>query len=262
MADLILPILIGWALGYMVNYLSDTLPVTRRLSQPTCANCKNAVGLADFMLGRSCRHCGRSRFIRVWSVLILLSAMSGYIWLNPPHNLGYLLGLALITYFAVVFVIDMENRQILHSTSLVGAGLALIAGSLAHGIANSFIGGVAGFLIMLILYYFGELFARYRTRRMEASGAAADDEEVLGGGDVILAGVLGLALGWPLIWFGILLGILLGGVYGILLVLAMVVTRNIKGRALSIFMPYGPFFIVSATFIIFLPGLIRNMLPG
>ena len=214
------------------------------------------------MLGYSCRHCGRPRFIRVWSVLLALTAMSVYIWLNPPHNLGYLLGMALITYFAVVFVIDMENRLILHPTSLVGAGLALIAGWLVHGIARSVFGGIAGFLFMLILYYFGILFARYRTRRMQASGSTPDDEEVLGAGDVILAGILGLALGWPLIWFGILLGILLGGVYGIFLVLAMVLTRNIKGRALQIFMPYGPFFILSAVFIIFLPHFIRYMLPG
>jgi prepilin signal peptidase PulO-like enzyme (type II secretory pathway) len=262
MADLIFPILVGWALGYMVNYLSDTLPVTRRLGQPTCPNCSHEIGLTDFLLGHRCRQCGRPRLLRVWSVLLGLAAMSGYLWLNPPHNLGFLLGMALITYFAVVFVIDMEHRLILHPTSLVGAGLAFIAGWLAHGIARSVLGGVAGFVFMVILYYFGVLFAKYRANRMRASGSAPDDEEVLGAGDVILAGILGLALGWPLIWFGILLGILLGGVYGIMLVLAMALTKNIKGRALSIFMPYGPFFILSATFIIFFPRHIQNMLPG
>ncbi len=41
---------------------------------------------------------------------------------------------------------------------------------------------------------------------MQAAGQDADNEEALGFGDVILAGVLGLILGWPFIWFGLLLG--------------------------------------------------------
>src|SRR5688572_30980241 len=47
---------------------------------------------------------------------------------------------------------------------------------------------------------FRSLVARYRARRMQAAGQADDEEEALGGGDVYLAGVLGLMLGWPFIW--------------------------------------------------------------
>ena len=76
---------------------------------------------------------------------------------------------------------------------------------------------------------------------MQAAGGNPDNEEALGFGDVILAGVLGLILGWPFIWFGLLLGILLGGVFGVILVLYLMLSKRYKREALMVFMPYGPF---------------------
>ncbi len=52
---------------------------------------------------------------------------------------------------------------------------------------------------MFLLYQFGTLVARFRARKMQAAGQADDEEEALGGGDVYLAGVLGLMLGWHFI---------------------------------------------------------------
>ena len=190
-----------------------------------------------------------------------MAAGNAFLWSNPPAKLGFAFSAVLLTYFATVFVIDMEHRLILHVTSIAGAALGLAAGWLSWGIVPALLGGLAGFVIMLAFYYLGVLFSRWRARRLKAAGQFADDEEALGAGDVILGGILGLALGWPLIWFGLFLGILLGGAYAILLVVYMFVTRQIKGRALMIFMPYGPFFILSAFFIIFLPHLVLNVVP-
>ena len=125
--------------------------------------------------------------------------------------MGYALGMLLLTYFVVVVVIDVEHRLILHPTSIVGALIALGIGLWLQGIRPTLLGGLGGFGIMLLLYYLGVLFSKYRARRMRAAGMETDTEEALGWGDVILAGILGLVLGWPIIWFGLLLGILLGG---------------------------------------------------
>ena len=38
---LLLPVFLGLLGGYIVNYISDVLPMTRRFSQPTCPNCGN-----------------------------------------------------------------------------------------------------------------------------------------------------------------------------------------------------------------------------
>jgi len=261
MTALFIPILSGWALGYIVNYLADVLPETRRLSRPACPNCGNAFLPVDYLLGRRCRTCGKPRSKRMWSALFILTGISVYIWSNPPHNLGYAVGLFLLAYFATVFIIDMEHRLILHPTSLVGAVFTFGAGWLAHDLIPTVLGGLAGLILMSSLYYFGRLFTRIRNRKLEASGLPMDDEEALGAGDVILAGILGLVLGWPLIWFGILLGILLGGVYGLLLVSFLYITRKNTGTAWMVFMPYGPFFILSTFFIIFLPNFVLYVVP-
>lgn len=191
-----------------------------------------------------------------------MPAVSINTWMNPPSKIEYLLGIILLTYFGTVFVIDMEQRLILHPTSIFGVVLGLIVGTVSHGVKATLLGGLGGLLIMLGFYYFGVLFARIRTKRMLALGQETDDEEALGAGDVILAAILGLMLGWPLIWFGLLLGILLGGFFSLMLILWLVVTRKYGKNALMLFIPYGPYFIMSAFLIIFFSKFVQMMLPG
>ncbi len=52
-----------------------------------------------------------------------------------------------------------------------------------------------GFGVMCLVYQLGAVMARYRARKMQAAGQADDEEEAFGGGDVYLAGVIGLMLG-------------------------------------------------------------------
>lgn len=257
---ILLPIVIGWLGGWAVNYLADVLPLTRRLSRPVCAQCNHEYPVGTYLTFRKCPHCGHRRGLRPWILQALMLVVSLYIWIKP-QRMGYALGMLLLTYFAVVIVIDIEHRLILHPTSVIGALLGLGIGSWIHGPIPTLLGGLAGFTIMLVLYLFGVLFSKLRARRLRASGLEADDEEALGAGDVILAGVLGLILGWPLIWFGLLLGILLGGAIGVILILVLITTRRYGKQAFMVFMPYGPFFIVSTFFILFLPNWIVNMVP-
>ena len=183
---LIVPILLGCIAGYLVNYLADVLPFTRRLSQPACLQCDAPFTWKDYLIFRPCKN-GHSHKVRLWIVLITILSASVYTWINPP-KIEYLLGMILITYFGVVFVIDMEHRLILHPTSIFGSLLGLIVGTISHGIKDTLLGGLGGFLIMLAFYYFGVLFTRIRTKRMLAMGQEVDDEEALGAGDVILDG--------------------------------------------------------------------------
>lgn len=258
---IIVPILLGCIAGCVVNYLADVLPVTRRFSQPTCPQCDAIFSWRDYFSLRPCQN-GHFRKARLWIVLVVMTAVSINTWMNPPSKIEYLLGIILLTYFGTVFVIDMEQRLILHPTSIFGVVLGLIVGTVSHGVKATLLGGLGGLLIMLGFYYFGVLFARIRTKRMLALGQEADDEEALGAGDVILATILGLMLGWPLIWFGLLLGILLGGFFSLMLILWLVVTRKYGKNALMLFIPYGPYFIMSAFLIIFFSKFVQMMLPG
>jgi prepilin signal peptidase PulO-like enzyme (type II secretory pathway) len=161
----------------------------------------------------------------------------------------------------MVFVIDFEHRLILHPTSIFGTLFGFGLGIwINNGIVPALIGGALGLAIMLVFYFLGFLFSRFRARQMQAAGQEADTEEALGFGDVILAGVLGLILG-PLIWFGLLLGILLGGLVGAVMVLYLMIAKKYKTEAMMVFMPYGPFFIISAVFLLFLPSLIAPIVP-
>jgi leader peptidase (prepilin peptidase)/N-methyltransferase len=267
---ILLPLLAGLIAGWLVNYLADVLPVTRSFSQPGCLHCKSTFPLGKYLSLAPCPSCGRGRGLRAWIVQILGLVASLWLWFLPPNrfsstiqisSLAYLTGLFLLTYFGVVFVIDLEHRLILHPVSIFGAFLGLGIGWLFHGLGPTLLGGLGGFGIMLFFYLVGTVFARIRSRRMRAAGQETDDEEALGAGDVILASVLGLVLGWPLIWFGLLLGILLGGLITIPMLVIMLVARRYKQDAWMVFIPYGPFFLISATLILYFPNLLSALVP-
>jgi len=257
----IVPFLIGWLAGLLINYLADVLPITRNFSQPVCLRCGAQLTWRDYLLFRSCPN-GHYRGARLWIFQATTVAGSIYTWMSPPGKLGYFIGMIVLVYFGVVIAIDIEHRLILHPTSIFGAILGLITGSISHGIPATLWGGLGGFLIMLACYYLGVWFSRIRSKRMSAAGQEADEEEALGAGDVILSTVLGFMLGWPLIWFGLLLGIILGGIFSMLLVLWLVVTRKYQQNLMMVFIPYGPYLVSGALLIIFFPKFVQFFLPG
>ena len=255
-----LPIILGWLAASLVNYLSDVLPATRKLTTPTCPQCAAKSAWTDYLLLKGCSACGKARGWRTWLMQVFGVGLSLYIWFSPPKELGYWLGLILLIYLAVVLIIDLEHRLILHPVSIFGAVLALGLGILQRGLVATLIGGAFGFGIMYAFYGLGVLFTRMRARRMQAQGIEADDEVALGFGDVNLAGVLGLLLGWPIIWFGLLLGILGGGLISILLVISVLIRQRYQENVMMIFIPYGPYFILSAFILLYLPHWIKAIL--
>ncbi len=257
-----LPLSFGWFAALLVNHFSDVLPATRQLSSPVCTHCATKFTWADYLFLKSCSACNRHRGLRTWLVQFFGIIASLYIWYSPPRILGYWLGLILLIYLATILIIDLEHRLILHPTSIFGAILGLGFGTLLHGFVPTLIGGVAGYGIMFALYGFGVLFSRLRTKRMVADGVAPDDEDALGFGDVNLAGILGLLLGWPAIWFGLLLGILGGGAISLIIVLIMLIRNRYKEDAMMVFIPYGPYFILSTFILLYLPHWITVLLPA
>lgn len=257
---IIVPLVLGWLAGLFINYSADVLPTTRRFSRPACRECGTPFSWTDYLLLRACRSCGERRSLRTWLVQVLAAASFVYFWMVPSKTLGIPLGMIVLVYFGIIIVIDLEHRLILHPTSLFGAVLGFIVGTYIHsridgflpGMGKSLLGGLFGFGVMYLLYWMGTLVARVRARRMQAAGQADDEEEALGGGDVYLAGVLGLMLGWPFIWNALLLGVLLGGLISIVFLLTLFLRRRYSSEALMTFIPYGPYFILSAFYFLFL----------
>lgn len=256
--SIIIPIIVGGIAGAIINYISDALPKIRQIDSPIVLDENIFTNIRKYLFFQNFTDHAKKN--RVWLTQIIILGLSVYTWIEPP-KLGYALGMLLMIYLAIVFVIDMEHRLILHPTSIVGSILTLILGTVAHGFVPTLLGGLAGFVILLLFYLFGVLFAKMRAKRMVAQGQEPDDEEALGAGDVILATILGFLVGWPLIWFCILMSILLGGIISFLLIVWLIVSGKYNKNALMMFIPYGPYFIVSASLLIYFPSFVQLFLP-
>jgi leader peptidase (prepilin peptidase)/N-methyltransferase len=250
----LIALLAGWIAGVFINYSSDVLPVTRRLGKASCPKCNSDLKWQNYLLFKNCSNCHSPPRVRTYIVAITVIIASIFIWYYPPSHLNYILGLLVLIYFGIVGVIDIEHRLVLHPVSIVGAILGLVVGTVAHGITTTLIGGLAGLGIMGFFYLVGVLFARYRAKKLGRD----DEEEALGFGDVILAGVLGLMLGWPFIWFGLLLGILAGGMISLVIIAFLLVTK--KYQTMSFFIAYGPYLILGAALVMFFAVPVRNLI--
>jgi leader peptidase (prepilin peptidase) / N-methyltransferase len=245
--DLLIAIILGLMAGWLVNYLSDVLPIQRSLSRPVCVHCGASLRWQDYFLLRACHECQKPRSWRTYIVLAAGPIISAILWVNPPVQLNYWISLLIIIYFGLVLVIDLEHRLILHIVSIVGAVIGLAAGMISHGLLNTLAGGLAGLLIMLSFYLFGMLFARYRARKLGVD----DGEEALGFGDVILSAVIGLLLGWPQIVTALLIGILAGGLISLLIIVILVAAR--RYQSMNVFTAYAPYLVLGAALVLFFP---------
>jgi leader peptidase (prepilin peptidase)/N-methyltransferase len=249
---LILALILGWLTGWLVNYFADVMPVARKLYRPVCLACKTKYKWSDYLFFRNCQNCRRKRGFRAPIVQVVMTGASLLIWLFPNLALPYPLALILISYLAVVFVIDLEHRVILHPVSLTGVFLGLITGivlrgkySLWHGISSSILGGVVGFGVMLLFYLAGEWYVKYMSKKRGLS----PDEVALGFGDVNLSGILGMVLGWPGIVSGLLIGIIAAGGISLVIILVMLLTKKYKA---FLAIPYAPFLILGTIYLLYL----------
>jgi hypothetical protein len=247
----VIPLILGWLSGWLVNYLADVLPSTRKLSIPACPTCQTKFKLSDYLLLRNCTNCGKRRSLRTFVIQGLMVVANVWIWIFQGQALPFPLGFFLLIYLAVVLVIDLEHRVILHPVSIVGAVLALGVGiylrsglSLTYGIVSTLIGGVTGFGIMLVFYFLGELFVK----RMSKNRGLPEDEVALGFGDVSLSGILGLLLGWQLIFVCLFFAILVGGFASLVIIISMLIAKKYKAFTA---IPYAPFLILSAVYFLF-----------
>jgi len=248
----ILPLLIlGFLCGAIVNYLSDTLPVKRRIWKPFCYVCEEPQSLVNYLIfPRKCINCGAIRKPRGIIVEVIFSLLTITLWFFPTNRLNFWLGLILWIYFGVVIVIDLEHRLILHPVSIAGCFLGLAFGVWMHGWVSTILGGILGFLIMFVLYYIGILLVK-RIKKPSGENVTGEDqsvEEALGFGDVNLSGVVGLLLGWPGIIAGITLTIFLAGGFSLVYLVFMLVNKKYHA---FMAIPYGPFIVLGAAILLF-----------
>jgi leader peptidase (prepilin peptidase)/N-methyltransferase len=242
--------LLGLCGAWLVNYLSDVMPQFRKLVPLRCRSCSEPLDWQAYLVYSPCANCGGKIPRRHLVLLLTLPFLSLLVGIYPINSLGPYGSILWLVYFSLVVVIDLEHRLILHPISLVGGVLAALFGAGSHGIANTLLGGAAGFGIMLAFYFLGEGFVRILARRR----GEEIQEVALGFGDVNLAGIMGLLLGWPGVVGGIFLAVLLGGIVsGIFLIVQLVQKKYQAFQAL----PYGPFLVASVFLLFYISQFVR-----
>ena len=258
--------LVGLFLGILINSLADNLPPDaedRRYPprRPRCRHCGQVfppvywLALAHWLLrGGRCPHCGTRRPLRPLVVELACAAALPYLWVWAgaaadgllPAVIRFVAGAAVALVFILIVVIDVEHRLILWPVvwpAAVGIGLLGIV-TPGHGLVKTLLGGLTGYAITLGIFLAAELFARVLQRLR----GQALDEVAFGGGDVNLAGIIGLAVGWPGIILSLMIAVLAGGVFSFgYIVVQLIRRRYVPYSAL----PYGPFLVLGAVAIYF-----------
>lgn len=251
--------------SYLVNYFADVMPLGMGLETMRCKNCTRVYSLIDYIKFSDCSACGKKLSIRHWIVLFVSITATILLWIFPPLKSTRFTGfsysyLFLFFYFMLVFIIDLEHREILYLLSAVGLVTCIGIGIWLHqdianfanlskkpllnGTINTLLGLITGALIMFCLYLIGLLFIKIVSRIKKEQVS----EVALGFGDVILAGILGALLGYPGIFACLILGILMGGFFSLIFIIAM----KIKGKFQALAaIPYAPFLIVSAMILLY-----------
>lgn len=254
MPGLLFAIGCGWLAGMLVNYLSDVLPVHRRLGQPACLECGTGMAALNYFLTpRRCPACGTARPWRTLIVEVVLAVASAWVWVYTPDRMSFAASLALLTYFAVVVVIDLEHRLIMHVVSIGGALLCALIGFQLHGLRATLVGGAVGFGVMLLVYVLGVMLVKFISARRGQPVGLDGDAEAIGFGDVNLSGVIGLLMGWPAVTTALLFAVVIGGAVSLLYLLWKIITRRYHA---NLALPYGPFLVAGALLPLFFKPLL------
>lgn len=235
--------LFGLMIGSFLNVVIHRVPRGESIVRPRshCPGCSAAVRPRDevpvvswVLLRGRCRDCSAPISPRYPTVELL----TGVVFAGLAAKFGISAQLPAYLYLGAVGIalalIDLDVRKLPNTLTLpsyaVGAvllGLAALLGHDAGPLLRAF-GGMA----VLYFAYFALAFAY-------PAG--------MGFGDVKLAGVLGLYLGW-LGWGSLLVGVFAGFVLGGLVGIALIL-RGSAGRKTKI--PFGPFMVAGALLAVF-----------
>ena len=239
-------ILGGLAAGLLVNYLADVLPEFRRLTAPVCRTCHQPLPIKAYLLHGNCPSCGQG--IKIRSLIVLLAGLFASILLTffPFAGLNYWATLPILIFLGVIVVIDIEHRLVLYETSLAGMVIFLIYGIILRGIVPTLSGGLGGFAIMLVFYLTGLLFVKILGKIRKKT----INEVAFGFGDVSAGTFLGLLTGWPAIIGVIIIAIFAFGIYSLMTLAFLLVTK--KYRAFASALPFAPFLVLGVIVIYYL----------
>ena len=230
--------LLGGVIGSFLNVCIDRLPRDESIIFPPshCEHCQHRLAAPDLVpvfsylwLKGHCRYCQAPVPRRILWVELTSSIMFALLY----WNYGLSTEMAVMAFysclFLVIFVVDLEHGLILNKVIYPGMAAALVISVVAPqpwltpllstGILSAAAGGGLGFILLLLV--------------------AIISRGGMGFGDVKLAALMGLAIGFPLVMFSLVFGAILGGIIGAALLVS-------KKRSRRDAIPFGPFLALAA----------------
>ncbi|HKP53828.1 MAG TPA: A24 family peptidase [Chloroflexia bacterium] len=240
----LLALLVGLAVGFVINVVSTRLSANRPLfATLSCTRSAHPLKLAQAfpvvgyaLQGGRCSTCGEKLSISYPLVELSMGLLFAALFLLEGWGLRFPFHALYVALLVLVLVIDWKHRDIYLSVIGLGALVALAGSALLSevGIVSALIGAAVAGGFFLLAYLLAKLiFPRI--------------EEPLGAGDVFLALMMGLMLGFPNVVGALLIGPLLAGA----MALIMLLSRRSK---LGDFMPYGVALCAATILFLIYPG--------
>ncbi len=228
--------IIGAILGSFYFCLASRLPIHKSiLGRSECDSCHQSlkwyelIPLVSYLIFHGkCHHChhkiGFEYFIIEFSCALLF--LAGYLYLGL--TVKYFIYLVLISLGIIIFITDFKYMIILDSSLLISAisitVLKYFEGGIKYVIWSIFF-GVCLFLTIYLIKLIGDFIFK---------------KESLGGGDIKLSFIIGLALGYPYIGYEIgLIALIFASFLALPYALAQIYLTK-KNE-----LPFGPFLIAS-----------------
>ena len=226
---------LGTEIGSFLNVVIDRLPEGKSIVRPPshCDNCGTHLKTTDLIpllsylwLRGRCRYCGIHISLRVFIVELVTGFTFALLWWGYGWSHELWIFSIYGCLFIIIFVIDLNTQLILNKITYPACIFALATVPLRDELNyidsvtdNVLIGGAVGFALLFLVVV------------LSRGG--------MGFGDVKMAGLMGLMLGFPIIFMGLFIGIVIGGLVAIGLLL-----MKAKGRKHAI--PFGPFLAIGA----------------
>lgn len=222
----------GIVIGSFLNVCIYRIPNEESIVLPpsSCGSCNHRLGWMDLVpvlsylcLKGKCRYCGKKISLRYPGVELLTGLLLVGIYFRYGLTFDFFKYGILTLFLIVIALIDYDTTDVYSCIVYPGIAVGIIFAILERvmysgSLGNYIIGGAIGFVIIGGIYLLTGGF---------------------GAGDIEIAVLCGVFLGWKLEIYFILIAFIIGGAMGITLILA-------KKKSKTDYMPLGPSLAIGA----------------